>query len=223
MTRRTYHQYCATAHALDVVGERWTLLLVRELLTGPRRFGDLLANLTGIGTGLLAARLKFLTAEGIVEPVTLPAPANTPAYGLTEAGAALEPVVLALADWGMTWALGEREEGEVFRAGWAVLGMRSAFVPEAAGELSAVFEFRAGDEVLHAAVGEGTLTTVHGPAQRPDVVVTIADGDAFREFLMDPVVREGVDVEGDASLLDLLPSLFDWPEARPRVSRAGRR
>ena len=96
MSRRTYNQYCATARALDVVGERWTLLLVRELLTGPRRFGDLLASLPGMGTGLLASRLKYLQDEGLVRQVMLAPPARTPAYALTEAGADLEPAVMAL-------------------------------------------------------------------------------------------------------------------------------
>src|SRR5215475_5921936 len=100
MSRRSYNQYCATARALDVVGERWTLLLVRELLTGPKRFGDLSASLTGMGAGLLAARLKYLQDEGVVWQVTLPPPARTPAYALTAAGADLREAVLALARWG---------------------------------------------------------------------------------------------------------------------------
>ena len=217
MSRRAYNQYCATAHALDIVGERWTLLLVRELLTGPRRFGDLLAGLPGMGTGLLAARLRFLTEEGIVEQVTLPAPANTPAYAVTEAGAALETVVLALADWGMTWALDEREPGEVFRAGWTILAMRSAFNAERASGLSAVYEFRVDGEVFHAAVRDGAIETVQGPAQRPDVVVE-TDGDTFRNLLRGEPTTRGATVTGDSSLLARLPALFDWPQARERVS-----
>ncbi|GIG67915.1 winged helix-turn-helix transcriptional regulator [Phytomonospora endophytica] len=218
MSRRSYNQYCATAHALDLVGERWTLLLVRELLTGPRRFGDILGGLPGMGTGLLAARLKFLVEEGIVEQVTLPAPANTPAYALTEAGAALEPAVLALADWGMAWALGERRKGEVFRAGWAVLAMRSAYVPRAG--FAAVYEFRVDDEIFHAAVRDGDIATVHGPAQRPDVVITVDDGDTFRALLNGEDVDGGVTALGDPALVALLPTLFAWPEARERVSSA---
>ncbi|MEV0647743.1 winged helix-turn-helix transcriptional regulator [Phytomonospora sp. NPDC050363] len=226
MSRRSYNQYCATAHALDIVGERWTLLLVRELLTGPRRFGDLQANLPGMGTGLLAARLKYLTEEGVVAPVTLPAPANTPAYALTEAGHALGPAVLALADWGMTWALGPRAEGEVYRAGWAVLAMRSAFVPDAAEGVAGVYEFRVADEVFHARVEDRSVETVHGPAQRPDVVLTAADGDTFKALLLGGVSfadaeREGrATVAGDRGLLDVLVSLFDWPQPRERVSSA---
>jgi len=76
---RTYNQYCATARTLDLVGERWTLLLVRDLLTGPKRFGDLQKSLRGMGTGLLAARMKHLEREGLVEKITLPPPARTPA------------------------------------------------------------------------------------------------------------------------------------------------
>lgn len=89
MEQRSYNQYCATARTLDLVGERWTLLLIRELLTGPKRFSDLQASLRGLGTGLLAARLKHLEREGLAEKITLPPPARTPAYALTEAGAEL--------------------------------------------------------------------------------------------------------------------------------------
>ncbi|MDW6059219.1 helix-turn-helix domain-containing protein [Streptomyces sp. FXJ1.4098] len=74
MEQRTYNQYCATARTLDLVGERWTLLLIRELLTGPKRFGDLQASLRGLGTGLLAARLKHLEREGLAHKITLPPP-----------------------------------------------------------------------------------------------------------------------------------------------------
>ena len=95
--RRTYNQFCATARTLDLVGERWTLLIVRDLMTGPKRFSDFQNSLRGLGTGLLAARLKHLEREGLVRKITLPAPARTPAYALTEAGAELGPAVLALA------------------------------------------------------------------------------------------------------------------------------
>lgn len=175
MDQRTYNQYCATARTLDLVGERWTLLLIRELLTGPKRFGDMQRSLRGMGTGLLAARLKHLEREGLASKVTLPPPARTPAYALTDAGAELGPAVLALARWGAKWAMGERRDGETFHPGWAVLAMEAFFDPDAAAGIRAVYEFRVGDEVFHARVADGTLTAQHGPAQQPDAVLETTD------------------------------------------------
>jgi DNA-binding HxlR family transcriptional regulator len=98
--RHGYDQYCPVAVALDVVGDRWSLLLVRELLLGPRRFGDLLASLPGLGTSLLSARLKQLEDDGVLERDRLGPPANVPVYRLTEHGSGLGPVIAALGRWG---------------------------------------------------------------------------------------------------------------------------
>jgi DNA-binding HxlR family transcriptional regulator/putative sterol carrier protein len=223
VTRRTYNQYCATARALDIVGERWTLLLVRELLTGPKRFGDLLASLPGMGTGLLAARLKYLQDEGLLRQVTLPPPARTPAYALTEAGAELGPAVMALARWGMKWALAERDEGEVFRPGWAVLGLQATFDADAAAGVRAVYEFRVDDEVFHARIDDGAIESVHGPAQRPDVVIETA-AEVFIELMAGRVslaeaVRAGTaSVSGDQRLARKLRGLFRQPRPRARTA-----
>jgi DNA-binding HxlR family transcriptional regulator len=225
VARRTYNQYCATARTLDVVGERWTLLIVRELLTGPKRFRDLLDSLHGIGTGLLAARLKFLDGEGIIQRTILPPPAGTPAYDLTEAGRDLEPAVMALSRWGMTWALGERREGEEFRPGWAVLGMQAIFDREAAGDLEATYEFRIDDDVFHARVDHGRIESVHGPAQRPDAVIE-AQADAFldvaagRLSLADARRDGSVSFSGDRDALRRLRGLFRWPERGERTTTA---
>jgi DNA-binding HxlR family transcriptional regulator/putative sterol carrier protein len=225
VSRRSYQQYCATARTLDLVGERWTLLVVRELLTGPRRFGDLLGALPGMGTGLLAARLRFLQDEGLVRAVTLPPPARTAAYALTEAGAELGPAVLALARWGMTWALGNRGPDETFRPGWAVLGMQAVFDPDAAADLRAVYEFRVDDEVFHARVHDGTVESVHGAAQQPDVVVT-TDSDTFIELVegrrtVADAVRDGTAaLTGDRRLARRLRGLFRRPQPRERGADA---
>jgi DNA-binding HxlR family transcriptional regulator len=220
--QRTYNQYCATARTLDIVGERWTLLLIRELLTGPKRFGDLQASLRGLGTGLLAARLKHLEREGLTRKVTLPPPARTGAYALTEAGEELGPAVLALARWGMTWALGERREGETFHPGWAVLGLETCFVPQAAAGLHLVYEFGVDDEVFHAIVDDGTVRMVHGPAQRPDasiamtedVLIAMASG---RSSLAAAIEDGTAEVSGDAAAVRRLATLFRIPARRSRT------
>jgi DNA-binding HxlR family transcriptional regulator len=219
--QRTYNQYCATARTLDLVGERWTLLLIRELLTGPKRFGDLQAGLRGLGTGLLASRLKHLEREGLARKVTLPPPARTPAYALTEAGEELAPAVLALARWGLTWAMDERRAGETFHAGWAVLGLRACFAPDAAVGLRAVYEFHVGDEVLHARVDDGTVETVHGPAQYPDATITMTEEvfvavTARKLTLSDAIGAATAAVTGDEEALRRLPGLFRLPAPRSR-------
>jgi DNA-binding HxlR family transcriptional regulator len=219
--QRSYNQYCATARTLDLVGERWTLLLIRELLTGPKRFGDLQHSLRGLGTGLLAARLKHLEREGLARKVTLPPPARTPAYALTAAGAELEPVVLALARWGMTWAMDDPREQEAFHPGWAVLGLKACFDAEAAAGLRALYEFRVADEVFHARVEDGTIEAAHGPAQRPDAVVTIS-AEAFRDLtagtwtLADAIGSGAASVTGDQQALRRLHHLFPLPPHRAR-------
>src|SRR5437762_7857993 len=103
MTQRSYGQFEGLARALDVVGERWTLLLIRELLLGPRRYTDLLDGLPGIGTNLLARRLRQLEAAGVVRKSRTPPPSPSAVYELTDRGRELEPALLVLARWGMEW------------------------------------------------------------------------------------------------------------------------
>lgn len=221
MEHRTYNQYCATARTLDIVGERWTLLLVRELLTGPKRFGDLQASLRGLGSGLLAARLKHLEREGLARKITLPPPARTPAYALTEAGEDLGPAVLALARWGLKWAMGEPRETDTFHPGWAVLGLRACFDPAAAAGLRAVYEFHVGDEVFHARVDDGTVETLHGPAQHPDATITV-DEDALVRLtsqglaFSDALASGEATATGDEEALRRLEGLFNLPGPRER-------
>ncbi|MEV0144687.1 MULTISPECIES: winged helix-turn-helix transcriptional regulator [unclassified Nonomuraea] len=221
MDQRTYNQYCATARTLDLVGERWTLLLVRELLTGPKRFGDLQSSLRGLGTGLLAARLKHLEREGLVRKVVLPPPARTPAYALTRAGAELGPAVMALARWGMKWAMGERREDEAFRAGWAVLGLRACFDAEAASGVRVVYEFRIAGEVFYARVDDGTIETVLGAAQQPDAVIEMDDATLVELAAGERTLAEGIKdrdirVSGDMKALGRLHSLFHLPRPESR-------
>jgi DNA-binding HxlR family transcriptional regulator/putative sterol carrier protein len=159
------------ARALDVVGERWTLLLVRELSTGPKRFKDLLDGLPGIGTNLLAGRLKVLEADGIVRRATLPPPAGSNVYELTGLGKELVPVVAALSRWGARLMDAPREDDEL-RAGWAAVAVRSTFKPGAVSGRSGTYEFRIDGEAFHLRVGESEEVEVRqGSAHEPDLVV----------------------------------------------------
>jgi DNA-binding HxlR family transcriptional regulator/putative sterol carrier protein len=226
VARRSYNQYCATARTLDLVGERWTLLIIRELLTGPKRFGDLLDSLVGVGTGLLSSRLKYLEAEGLVRRMTLPPPVRAPAYELTEAGEELRPAVMALSRWGMKWALDQRREGEHFRPAWAVLGMQAIFDPEAAREVRGVYEFRIDGDVFHARIEGGQIESIHGPAQRPDVTIEAGE-DTFLELAagrlgIGDAIREGsVSISGDRDALRAMRGVFRWPDRRARAPAAG--
>src|SRR5215470_18393749 len=110
---RSYNQYCAVARSLDVIGERWTLLIIRDLLVGPKRYKDLLDGLPGIGTNLLAARLRDLEKAGIVRRTLLPPPAASTVYELTEVGRALEPAIFAIGRWGARF-LGSPRETDTF-------------------------------------------------------------------------------------------------------------
>ena len=173
--KRSYGQYCTVARALDVVGERWTLLLVRELSTGPKRFKDLLGGLPGIGTNLLAGRLKMLEGKGIVRRATLPPPAGSNVYELTELGRSLEPVIVALSRWGARLLDAPREEDES-RAGWAAVAVRSALGTGPADGRPGTYEFRIDGEVFYLRVEDGGKVELRqGSAPAPDLVVT---GDA---------------------------------------------
>jgi DNA-binding HxlR family transcriptional regulator/putative sterol carrier protein len=171
MSKRSYNQYCAVARALDILGERWTLLIVRELLTGPKRFKDLLEGLPGIGTNLLAARLKDLEEHGIVRRATLPPPAGSKVYELTELGRALEPVIVALGRWGLKF-LDTLNPAVDLQPGWAMVAMKCAFKPEATRGLQESYEFRIDEEVFHMRLKGGEVEVLQGPAVDPDLVLT---------------------------------------------------
>ena len=168
--KRSYGQHCTVARALDVVGERWTLLLVRELSTGPKRFKDLLGGLPGIGTNLLAARLKRLEGEGIVGRATLPPPAGSNVYELTVLGRELEPVLVALSRWGARLIEEPGEDDEV-RAGWAVVALRSALPAEGSSGRPGTYGFRIDGEAFHLRVEGGEVEVRQGSAPDPDLVV----------------------------------------------------
>jgi DNA-binding HxlR family transcriptional regulator len=126
MARRSYRQFCGLAKALDIVGERWTLLIVRNLLLGPRRYSDLLDELPGVTTNLLAKRLQELEAAGLVEKERLPPPVPAVLYRLTADGAALEPAIMELARWGGRY-LDRPRAGDTVNVGWGLLSMKRRY------------------------------------------------------------------------------------------------
>ena len=166
---RTYDQYCPVARALEFVGERWTLLVVRELMLGPRRFTDLMADLPGISTNVLAARLKDLEERGMVRRRTLPPPAGSTVYELTEESAGLAPVLVAMVRWGMSLlAAPRRNEAVPARSTVLALAVAASSQPDMA---DGTYELRLDDEVFQLRTVNGSIAPVQGPAADPDAVI----------------------------------------------------
>ncbi|HEY1833011.1 MAG TPA: winged helix-turn-helix transcriptional regulator [Solirubrobacteraceae bacterium] len=169
---RSYNQHCTLAHALDQVGERWTLLIVRELLTGPRRYNDLARGLVTVPSNVLADRLRDLEARKLVARRQLPAPAEqVVVYELTEEGVALSDAVAALARWGQR-TLPPTADGRVFRARWLILAMEARFNPEAATGVNESYQLQVDDEEpVHFVVDDGQGHARAGEALEPAVSV----------------------------------------------------
>jgi DNA-binding HxlR family transcriptional regulator len=160
---KSYGQWCSVAKALDVVGERWSLLLVRELLDGPKRYSDLLDGSPGISTDVLAARLRDLEDAGVLTRRTLPPPAASKVYELTDRGRDLAPVLSSLSRWGMQ-LLGERGEDEAFRPQWLATGLRGMLRPSRAKDvlLDVDFELEPA-QVVRIHIEDGRLSAVARP------------------------------------------------------------
>ena len=200
--RKHYDQYCPVAHALDLVGDRWALLVVRELMHGPKRYTDLVAHLPGIGTNILAARLKDLELNGVVSKRTLPPPAASRVYELTEYGQALRPAMRELALWGAR-SLGPPADDVLF-PGWLRNALDAVLAPLAP---PGRFEFRVGDEVASVVDGEARS----GPVDDPNVVIE-GDATGVYHFLVDRTT-DGVAVTGDRGLLEQLLEVVPQPVA----------
>ena len=197
---RTYDQYCPVVRALELVGERWTLLVARELLLGPRRFTDLMAGLPGVSANVLAGRLKDLEHDGMVARRTLPPPAASAVYELTDHAAGLVSVLAAMAEWGMTM-LGEPRPHDEVRGEWIVLGLAvTASAPDVTD--GTTYELHIDGEVLHVQVRDRNLQPHQGAADDPDAVVrldatTLADLALGRLEVDGALSTGGVTIEGD--------------------------
>jgi DNA-binding HxlR family transcriptional regulator len=189
-----YEQYCPVAHALDLVGERWALLVVRELMHGPMRYTDLVEHLPGIGTNILASRLRDLEACGIVAKRKLPPPAASRVYELTDYGRGLRTVIRELALWGARSLGPPTAEDELF-PGWLENALDTVLAPIAP---PGRFEFRVGNEVASISDGEAQP----GSVEEPDVVVE-ADPEGIYYLFVDRRL-DLVSVQGDRRLLEQL-------------------
>jgi DNA-binding HxlR family transcriptional regulator/putative sterol carrier protein len=171
MAEHRYQQYCALARALDVVGDRWTLLIVRELRPGPRRFTDLIDGLPGISRKLLTERLRDLEGDDIIARRELPPPAARQVYELTDDGRNLATAMAPLIAWGAR-RMGERQSGESFRARWPAVAMVELADRDAAKGVSETYQYLVGDSAFHFLVDDGSVELRDGRAEDPTVVVT---------------------------------------------------
>jgi len=204
---RSYDQYCGIARALDLVGERWAMLVVRELVLGPKRFTDLRRGLPGIGTNVLTGRLKELESSGVVARRALPPPAASTVYELTEYGRELEEVVLAFGRWGAK-SMGSRSAQQTLRSEWLAVALKAFFRPEAAEDLRATVEFRFEDGTFLAHIDRGSLLIESVSENGADLSVT-ADPVTLVGFLAGASVpMAALSPQGDVGLLDRLPRIF---------------
>jgi DNA-binding HxlR family transcriptional regulator len=163
-----YDQYCPIAHAVGMLGERWTLLVVRELLRGPKRYTDLAAGLPGIGTNVLAARLRDLEECGVVQKRKLPPPAASTVYELTEYGRGLEEAIYALARWGVR-TLGPPGPKDELGSDWGLTAFPALLDPEAASGLNETYVLKIDDYTFTTRLEDGQVTVSVGEADEADL------------------------------------------------------
>jgi DNA-binding HxlR family transcriptional regulator len=223
LARRSYGQYCGIAQALDLVGERWTLLVIRELLLGPLRYTELLNGLPGIATNLLARRLHDLEDAGIVERRILPRPAGAVVYALTREGEALEPVMIGLGRFGGRF-LPDRPGDAEFRPHWAMIGLKHTFRHSESAAVRRFWQVEFGDDHFHVEVDDGRLVVQHGDARDPDAIIrttatdlmdllggNVSIDDALSSTLIEVQLGRGVKSRArQAKELALFVKLFGW-------------
>jgi DNA-binding HxlR family transcriptional regulator len=220
-TKRTYGDRCGVARALDFVGERWALLVVRELLLGPKRFTDLRAGLPNMGPDVLAQRLRDLERTGVLRRTKLPPPAGTQVYELTDWGRELEPVVLGLGAWGSRapFPPGDARLG----VDSAVLALKTLFDAAAAGSLEEEYELRLGDDRFRARIAGGALDIARGSAERPAAVIETDPATLSRVLWHGRVLAAALKagdlrIEGDRSAARRFLALFPPAEPAPEVA-----
>ncbi|MEU4620101.1 winged helix-turn-helix transcriptional regulator [Actinoplanes sp. NPDC023801] len=200
--RRQYGQLCGLAAALDVIGERWTLLVVRELLTSPARFNEILENLPGMGPNLLSERLRTLAALGVIEQCPVPGDGRGKMYRLTPAGEMLRGPVLDLARWGLQFLTATDVQTGVSRASWGFLAVQAMIAGRQVPDVEESYEFQVDAEVFHIEVGGGKSIASRGPATDAAIVVT-TDATTFVQIgsrMLSPfqaVVTGRLKIDGD--------------------------
>lgn len=216
MVRRTYGQFCGLSRSLDIVGERWTLLIVREFMSGPKRYTDLADVLGGVGTTLLASRIRQLEHDGIVVRRTLPPPAASQVYELTPVGHELAKALVPLAIWGMRHQLGgPRMPGETYRAEWTLVFLAELVDPDPSRGKHAVYQFRIDESAAQLHVHDRKVTVVPGEAADGADVLFTTDFETIVELFLggldatSAVAGSRVRVDGDPAALQLLLAMIE--------------
>lgn len=214
MLNRAYpDQDCSAAYALELIGERWTLLVIRELLTGPKRYTDLQDGLPGIGPNVLAARLRSLEQAEIVEKRRLPPPAASTVYELTGLGAGLRPVLDSLFEWGLQLADAPGKNDAVKASYW-LPAIEHAIHPEAvAHDVDDTYEIRVGDESIFVTAAHGQAKVTAGSAESPDLILstdhkTFADLGRGALTALEAIEQRRLTVEGDPAAAERCAALF---------------
>ena len=212
---RTYSDACGIARALDVVGERWSLMVVRELVLGPKRFTDLRNGLPHVSSDVLTQRLRELEQAGIVTKRRLPPPAASQVYQLTAAGLALEPTLIALGRWGGANAP-DPPDGVGMSLDSHVMSLRTLFDPALAGDLAARLDLRVADQRFRVELADGALEVKRGTINAPDALVetdaaTLLALVRGRRSLRDALRAGEIRIEGDEPLVARFLGLFPLP------------
>jgi DNA-binding HxlR family transcriptional regulator len=216
---KRYAQYCPVAHALGLVGERWALLVVRELLDGPKRYTDLADGLPGIGTNILASRLRDLEQAGIVQKRRLPPPAAANVYELTPYGEELREPLYALGRWGAR-SLGPPRPDDSMAPGWLVNAVRATCTHGCLPDK--VFELRVDDDVVTARFEGDELVVESGSSGEADTVIetdpaTLFSIAAGQVSTGDAIKAKMLVVTGDPKAAERFLSFFSFEEPRPRL------
>jgi len=216
---RSYGQFCALARALDVIGDRWSLLIVRELmLVGPCRYTDLLNGLPGIATNLLANRLRELEAAGVIRRELAPPPVATTLFHLTPRGEELRPVIRELGRWGAP-LLAQAGDGDAFRSYWISLPFELYYYDPTPERPPVTIELRMGDEPMTVETAAGRITARRGAPPHPDVVLTgpprLVVGVLSGRLDLEEARRQGLEVAGDVAALGRVRSSNRAPAATP--------
>jgi DNA-binding HxlR family transcriptional regulator len=203
---RSYNQYCAMAKTLDVIGDRWTLLIVRELLLrGPSRYTDLRDGLPGIATNLLGDRLRELEQRGLVNRTAAPPPVASTLYSLTSRGEELRPLMIELVRWGRPMMV-EQGDGDDFRAHWLSPAAEALLADVAPDEPPVTLELRAGEQTLQLQAAAGVVRTPAEPAEHPDAVLSGSPQVIVRALFggldLAKARAEGLDFDGDPGVLE---------------------
>jgi len=214
--KRTYGEACRFAHALDVVGERWSLLVVRELLLGPKRFTDLRAGLPHASPNILTERLRDLEQAAVVRKRKLPPPYGSSVYELTGWGRELEPIVTELGAWGARSPI--PPDSQEISTDSIVLALRSLFDPEGAGEMEATYELRIGEERFRVGIAGSELGLARGPAEDAGTTLSVPDAATLAAILTGQLSFEearasgALEIEGAKQPVKRFLRLFPMPE-----------